>query len=238
MTRDEIRGLGAVLMDGGVETSSTYLQTFIIALLQSPESQLKAQKEIDSVVGGDRLPVMEDFKRLPYVKALVMEIFRYRPIFPVGLPHVTTEDLTYQGYHIPKDSFIFMNIWGMYHHPDYFDEPEIFKPERYLNNQHGTKEGVNTTGFRDNLPFGAGRRICPGEGMAMRTIMLNTMNLLWAFNFVKDESGTGSWDIDSYPARGAELAPPPFTCTITPRDEKRANLIKQMFEDNASAESL
>ena len=61
-------------MDGGVETSSTYLQTFIIALLQSPESQLKAQKEIDSVVGGDRLPVMEDFKRLPYVKALVMEV--------------------------------------------------------------------------------------------------------------------------------------------------------------------
>ena len=48
-------------------------------------------------------------------------------------------------------------IGGMYHHPDYFDEPEIFKPERYLNNQHGTKEGVNTTGFRDNLPFGAGR---------------------------------------------------------------------------------
>ena len=48
-------------------------------------------------------------------------------------------------------------IGGMYHQPDYFDEPEIFKPERYLNNQHGTKKGVNTTGFRDNLPFGAGR---------------------------------------------------------------------------------
>jgi cytochrome P450 len=48
-------------------------------------------------------------------------------------------------------------IGGMYHHPDYFDEPETFKPERYLNNQHGTKKGANTTGFRDNLPFGAGR---------------------------------------------------------------------------------
>jgi cytochrome P450 len=61
-------------MDGGIETSASYLQTFIIALLQSPESQLKAQEEIDSVVGGDRLPVLEDFKRLPYVKALVMEV--------------------------------------------------------------------------------------------------------------------------------------------------------------------
>ena len=67
-------GLAAVLMDGGVETSSTYLQTFIIALLQSPESQLKAQKEIDSVVGGDRLPVLADFERLPYIKALVREV--------------------------------------------------------------------------------------------------------------------------------------------------------------------
>lgn len=67
-------GLGAVLMDGGVETSVCYLQTFIIALLQNPEIQLKAQKEVDSVVGGDRLPVLEDFKRLPYVKALVMEV--------------------------------------------------------------------------------------------------------------------------------------------------------------------
>jgi cytochrome P450 len=67
-------GLGAVLMDGGVETSTSYLQTFIIALLQSPESQLKAQEEIDSLVGGDRLPVLEDFEHLPYVKALVMEV--------------------------------------------------------------------------------------------------------------------------------------------------------------------
>jgi cytochrome P450 len=69
-----LSGLGAVLMDGGVETSASYLQTFIIALLQSPESQLRAQEEIDSVVGGDRLPVLDDFKRLPYVKALVTEV--------------------------------------------------------------------------------------------------------------------------------------------------------------------
>lgn len=61
-------------MDGGVETSTSYLQTFVIALLQSPESQLKAQEEIDSVIGGDRLPVLEDFESLPYVKALVMEV--------------------------------------------------------------------------------------------------------------------------------------------------------------------
>ena len=79
---------------------------------------------------------------------------------------------------------------GIYHHPDYFDEPETFKPERYLNNPYGTKKGVNTTGFHDNLPFGAGRvclfapvpmhsynglfyfkHICPGEVMGMRTIV-------------------------------------------------------------------
>ena len=124
---------------------------------------------------------------------------------------------------------------GIYHHPDYFDEPETFKPERYLNNPNGTKKGVNTTGFHDNLSFGAGR-VCLfapvpmhsynglfylssvfvpvkqwqwgllfvanlsacGSANPVSSQMLNTMNLLWAFNFAKDKSGTGNWDIDSY----------------------------------------
>ena len=60
-------------MDGGTETSASYLQTFVISLLQSPASQRKAQEQIDSVIGGDRLPVLTDFEHLPYIKALVME---------------------------------------------------------------------------------------------------------------------------------------------------------------------
>ena len=71
-------GLGAVMMDAGAETSASYLHTFVISLLQSPASQRKAQEEIDSVIGGDRLPVLADFERLPYTKALVMEA---SPIF-------------------------------------------------------------------------------------------------------------------------------------------------------------
>jgi hypothetical protein len=61
-------------MDAGAETSASYLQNFVVSLLQSPESQRKAQKEIDSIVGGDRLPVLADFERLPYIKALVREV--------------------------------------------------------------------------------------------------------------------------------------------------------------------
>jgi cytochrome P450 len=67
-------GLGTVLMDAGAETTASYLQNFVISLLQSPESQRKAQNEIDSVVGGDRLPVLADFEQLPYIKALVREV--------------------------------------------------------------------------------------------------------------------------------------------------------------------
>ena len=61
-------------MDAGADTTASYLQNFVISLLQSPESQHKAQKEIDSVVGGDRFPVLTDFERLPYIKALVKEV--------------------------------------------------------------------------------------------------------------------------------------------------------------------
>ena len=61
-------------MDTGAETSASYHQTFVISLLQSPESQCKAQEEIDGVIGGDRFPVLADFECLPYTKALVMEV--------------------------------------------------------------------------------------------------------------------------------------------------------------------
>ena len=69
-----IRKWFVVLMDAGAETSSSSLQTFIISLLQNPESQRKAQEEIDRVIGGDHMPILDDFERLPYVKALVREV--------------------------------------------------------------------------------------------------------------------------------------------------------------------
>jgi cytochrome P450 len=100
-------------MDAGGETSASYLQSFILAILTYPSCQLLAQREIDRVVGSDRMPVLEDYEHLPYLKALVNEVHRFRPILPIGLPRINTEDInvrrTYSiPFHLTGDSHIIL----------------------------------------------------------------------------------------------------------------------------------
>lgn len=83
--------------------------------------------------------------------------------------------------------------------PDLFDSPETFQPERYLDNPFGTKAGADLTAFRDNFLFGGGRRTCPGQNMASRTISLNVMNLLWGFNVVQPDKELANMNMDRYP---------------------------------------
>ncbi|KDQ30525.1 hypothetical protein PLEOSDRAFT_1101514 [Pleurotus ostreatus PC15] len=234
--RNEVRAMGRVLLDAGTETSASFLHSFIMAMTCHPEVQSKAQAEIDEVLGNDQLPVSEDYGNLPYLNALIKEasefcfpLHRFRPIIPVGVPHVASRETHYNGFVIPQGSVIFMNIWGVFHDPELFDDPESFKPERYVLTEFGTKPGANAEGLRDNLPFGAGRRICPGAELASRNIAMNAINLLWAFNFNEDTSGSCTMDLENY-LPGMELALKPFTCNIEVRSEARAALIKRAYD--------
>lgn len=76
-----------------------------------PEVQRKAQEEIDRVLGTGRLPQITDRVKLPYIEAVVKETLRWHPVAPMGIPHMSIEDDMYEGYHIPKGSFIMPNIW-------------------------------------------------------------------------------------------------------------------------------
>ncbi|KAJ8702960.1 hypothetical protein PTI98_001627 [Pleurotus ostreatus] len=229
VNRDEVRAMGRVLLDAGTETSASFLHSFVMAMACYPEVQSKAQAEIDQVLRNDQLPLLEDYDDLPYLQALIKELHRFRPITPTGIPHAASQDTQYNGFLIPEGSIIFMNTWGVFHDPELFDDPESFNPERYLLSEFGTKAGANTEGFRDSLPFGAGRRICPGMDMASRNIAMNAINLLWAFRFSKDTSGLCSMDLKNY-LPGLEFALKPFTCNIEVRGKARASLIRQAYE--------
>lgn len=87
------------------------MATFFLAMMLYPEVQRKAREEIDRVVGDGRLPNVKDRDSLPYVEAVLKEVFRWHPIAPMGLPHEITEDDIYQGYLIPKGAIIIPNIW-------------------------------------------------------------------------------------------------------------------------------
>ncbi|EIN10089.1 cytochrome P450 [Punctularia strigosozonata HHB-11173 SS5] len=209
LTQEMAGYLGGVLVEGGSDTTSSFIQSLVLALGTFPEVQRQAQEEVDRIVGTRRMPTPEDYDRMPYVQALIKETHRFRPVAPLAIPHGCLVDETYRGYLIPRGCTIFYNIWGILHDPEIFDAPETFNPERYLRSEFGTKQGIDDTDFRHTLPFGAGRRICPGIHLANNSLIINAMNLVWGFNFkplqeaTKDpfdtyayEKASGPWNAD------------------------------------------
>ncbi|KIK69489.1 hypothetical protein GYMLUDRAFT_35558 [Collybiopsis luxurians FD-317 M1] len=226
--------LGGVMIEGGSDTTSSFLQSLCLLLVAFPEAQRKAQEEVDRIVGDQRIPSLDDVARLPYIQAVVKETHRMRPVAPLAVPHSNREAEQYRGYLIPEGSTIFVNNWGMFHDPDVFKDPEVFNPDRYIANEFGVKEGVDTSNFRENIPFGSGRRICPGIHLANNSLLINTMNLIWAFHFeraVDSHSGqTIAVDIFDY-QKGILTAPKPFKCRITCRSTRRAEIIEKELCD-------
>ncbi|KAK7032180.1 hypothetical protein VNI00_013354 [Paramarasmius palmivorus] len=233
LTREMVGYLGGVLLEAGSDTTSSFLKYLIIALIAFPRVQRKAQEEIDRVVGHERIPTLQDIENLPYIRALIKEVIRIRPVVPL-VPHGTLADMEYRGFMIPKGTMIFVNTYGIYHNPEHFDNPETFDPERYVLHEYGIKEGVDPNTFRDNIAFGYGRRSCPGIHLAENSINLNTMNFIWAFNFelAKDNAGNEiKVDLDHYEKGGLLPNPLPFQCQIIPRNESVPNVVKREFKE-------
>ena len=138
----------------------------------NPDIQRRAQEELDSVVGNDRLPDFNDRPHLPYVDAIYHEVLRFAPPANIGAPHALMEDDTYEGYFLPKggsslfmcihglESFFFFlpgsivtaNIWAMTHDESIYPEPHLFIPERYLDFNGKLKDDSRI------LSYGFGRR--------------------------------------------------------------------------------
>jgi len=233
LTREQMGYLGGALLEGGSDTTSAFLQSVILMLVAFPEVAHKAREEVDRVVGTERPPTIDDWVNLPYLQAFTKELNRFRPIAPMAIPHATTTDEHYGGYLIPKGAAVFMNAWGINHDPDIFEDPENFNPDRYLRSEYGTKPGVDEKDFRHTLIYGAGRRICSGMHLANNSIMMNTMNFVWAFDFslainpkTKQPIPIDLWDYH----KGILTGPEPFQCSISPR-QGRLQMIEAEFAD-------
>ncbi|KAA1473594.1 cytochrome P450 [Dentipellis sp. KUC8613] len=234
----EIAGyLCGTLLEGGSETTATFVLNFILFMVNYPLVQAKAQEEVDRIIGADRTPVVDDFEHLPYVQALVKELFRIRPPVQMGVPHSSTADETVHGYVVPKDSVLIVNLWAIGHDPSAFDDPESFDPERFLKSEFGTKPGADDYGRRHDLAFGFGRRLCVGMRLAEASLALNIMNLLWAFDFLPAIDPATKQPVkpslDNY-TKGVTLTPLPFTCNIHPRNSERVKLVEENFAEARS----
>ncbi|XP_022080018.1 cytochrome P450 2J6-like [Acanthaster planci] len=197
------------LFGAGTETTSTTLRWALLFMVGYPEIQSQVQKEIDSVVGRNRLPRLSDKSELAYVEAVLSEVQRMGDIVSLGVPHKCIEDTTLRGYHIPKGSLIVANMWSVHHDPVEWPNPSEFRPERFLDD-----EGKLVR--RDKLiPFGIGRRVCLGEHLARMELYIMFTCLAHQFHFQTPE-GAGLVSFEAL--QGITHAPAPFEICAIPRD--------------------
>ncbi|KAF9557275.1 cytochrome P450 [Agrocybe pediades] len=229
LTDKEAAWLAGIMFSAGAETTSGTLLYFIQAMVLYPEIQKKAQEELDRVVGRDRIPTFEDFDDLPYIRAMVKECLRWRPVGPLAVPRTISEDDWYEGYLIPKGTTVIPNIWAMNRDPQIFPDFDEFRPDRFLD---GTPDDTHSMG---HTTFGFGRRICVGFNFANQSLFITFATILWALNIETSNDANGKPiipDKNDFLDAGVVVGPMPFKCKITPRfPEARQVLEREMPEE-------
>jgi cytochrome P450 len=172
-----------ILLSAGTDTSALTLEWAMALLLTHPETMLKARAEIDTNVGRSRLVEESDMMKLPYLQCVVKETLRLCPVGPVIPAHEAMEDCTVGGFHVRRGTMILVNAWVIHRDPKLWEAPEEFRPERFLDT------AMVTMVTAPLLPFGLGRRRCPGEGMAMRLMGLTLVALVQCFDWDVGECG-------------------------------------------------
>eukprot|EP00253_Pinus_taeda_P004453 PITA_04453 len=162
----------------GSETSSATIEWAMAEAIRNPRIMKKAQAELDEVIGTGRRVEETDIDRLPYLHAVVKETFRLHPPAPLLIPHRAESSCEVAGYMIPKDTQLLVNAWAIGRDPTIWDEPTKFKPERFVESEMEYR-GQNF----ELIPFGAGRRICPGLPLAHRMVHVVTASLLHSSNW-------------------------------------------------------
>ncbi|KDR72308.1 hypothetical protein GALMADRAFT_102042 [Galerina marginata CBS 339.88] len=214
-TVDDIKGATGVIYIAGADTTWSTLSIFILAMVLNPVEQAQAQKEIDELIGGDRLPEFSDRPNLPYLECIVQETYRWNNAVPTGVPHRSMEDDVYNGMFIPKGSIIVANTRGITLDEDIYKNPHTFTPSRYL---HGEPHPVGQFGF--------GRRLCPGRHLADASVWIAIASILAAFDIspAKAADGTPILPKEEF-LSGITSRPKPFKCLIVPRNNLAGGIV-------------
>lgn len=191
LNMNEIVCLCSEFLTGGTDTTSTALQWIMANMVKHPHIQEKLYAEIKEAVAPatqSQKPVIEeeDLQKMPYLKAVVLEGLRRHPPGHFVLPHAVTEEVELGGYVVPKEATINFMVAEMGWDPKVWEDPMEFKPERFLGGSQAV--AVDITGSKEikMMPFGAGRRICPGYGLAMLHLEYFVANLVWRFEWEND----------------------------------------------------
>ncbi|KAK9073271.1 hypothetical protein SSX86_007595 [Deinandra increscens subsp. villosa] len=177
-TYDHIK---AILMDillGGTETSATTVVWAMTLLMKNPASLKKLQLEVRNEIGNKGRVDEDDLYKLKYLKAVIKETYRLNPAVPLLVPRESRDRCVLGGYAIPKKTIVYVNAWALGRDPKCWEIPERFEPERFM----GSSVDYKGTDF-ELIPFGSGRRGCPGMLLGAATVEVALSNLVYSFNW-------------------------------------------------------
>jgi cytochrome P450 len=182
----------------------------ILLMAAHPEVQERVQQELDEVVGPSRVPSIEDRARLVYTDATVHEMMRFIALAPLSVPHGATADTGFRGYFISQGTVVFINLYSMSHDPAVWGDPEVFRPDRFIDTSGHIKNKL----LEEFLPFSIGRRRCFGEALARTEVFLFFAGIIQRCTVIKPP------EVDKYDLDGEVTltrVPTPFTVQIITR---------------------
>uniref|UniRef100_A0A0D9WNF1 Cytochrome P450 n=1 Tax=Leersia perrieri TaxID=77586 RepID=A0A0D9WNF1_9ORYZ len=167
-----IKGIVLIILAAGTDTTTVTTEWVMAAMLKYPEVFRKVRAELDAVVGTGRLVDESDITNLPYLQCVVKETLRLYPPAPIVPAHEAMEDCTIGGVRVERGTMIVPNLYAIHRDANVWDAPEEFRPERFLGKA-----------VMPVLPFGIGRRRCPGEAMATRIVFMAAAALVQCFDW-------------------------------------------------------
>ncbi|QCD79252.1 flavonoid 3',5'-hydroxylase 1-like [Vigna unguiculata] len=208
-----VKALLLNLFTAGTDTSSSIIEWSLAEMVKNPSIMKKAHEEMDRVIGRERRLKESDIPNLPYFQAICKETYRKHPSTPLNLPRISNKPCQVNGFYIPENTRLSVNIWAIGRDPQVWDNPLEFKPERFLSGRNKT---IDPRGNDFELiPFGAGRRICAGTRMGIVLVHYILGTLLHSFDWkVPHEAGELNMD----EAFGLALQKKiPLAAFVTPR---------------------
>ncbi|KAI5071642.1 hypothetical protein GOP47_0013893 [Adiantum capillus-veneris] len=193
---DEMVTLCSEFMVGGTDTTATTLEWAMAQLVRNPSIQNKVYNQMRDIV-GDRLVEETDLQQLTYLQAVIKETLRLHPPGHMLLPHAVSECCKLGGYDIPSNAIVMFDVISMARDPAIWEEPLSFKPERFM---EATAQ-VDITGSKEvtMIPFGAGRRICPGLGLATMHMEMFVAHLMQSFEWASSPAAGEAVDLTENP---------------------------------------
>ncbi|KAK1433638.1 hypothetical protein QVD17_10552 [Tagetes erecta] len=178
ITNDHIKALLTDILVAGTDNSAATLVWAMTSLIKNPKELKKVQEEVRNIVGNKGKVDEDDIPKLTYMKAVVKEVMRLYPAAPLLIPRETNKDTVIHGYEIKQKTIVYVNALAIGRDPKSWENPEEFSPERFLNSDIGFKG----SDF-EMIPFGSGRRICPGIAMGVLEVELFLANLVYLFDW-------------------------------------------------------